>query len=230
MKKALLSAVLMLTVLLFACGQTPLPAANDTQSPAAPTKAPTEPSVTEPTAPSVTEPAEASAPPLQTDPLEIPELVLFPENGAYLPYETDEALGVILNEPFDVEPTATVRWMEGEYEHSYIIPRYVGSEVNLYAIVWDEAYSGYRMEETPTYSCTDTADGCVIFSMLERPDVVPLWFLEIIAPNGESGGRVLHSNGETGTPQLETIKRIFETTTSPAPGCYDSAAAALPVG
>ena len=79
----------------------------------------TEPPVTEPSAtePSATEVEQVSV------------------NSAFLPYaEQENALGVILNEPFETEPTATVTWIEGEYERAYIIPRYVGSYVNLYEL------------------------------------------------------------------------------------------------
>ena len=148
----------------------------------------TEPPVTEPSAtePSATEVEQVSV------------------NSAFLPYaEQENALGVILNEPFETEPTATVTWIEGEYERAYIIPRYVGSYVNLYELLPNDE-GGYTLTDKAVQS-TYAEDGCVIFSALERPDVIPMWCLEIEAPNGECASMVLQYNGNTGTPAREYL-------------------------
>lgn len=126
------------------------------------------------------------------------------ENRAFLPYADHEtALGVILNEPFETEPTATVTWLEGEYERAYIIPRYVGSYVNLYELVPNDE-GGYTRKDEAVQS-TYAEDGCVIFSALERPDGMPRWYIEIEAPNGERAELLLQYNGNTGTPAREYI-------------------------
>lgn len=126
------------------------------------------------------------------------------QNRAYAPYAGDEtALGVILNEPFADEPEATVTWREGDYDRAYIIPREVGSYVNLYGLVWDDA-GGYGLTDKAVQSaCAE--DGCVIFSVLERPEGMPMWYVEIVSPCGETGGMLLQYNGETGTPAREYI-------------------------
>ena len=63
------------------------------------------------------------------------QLIDMVENSAYTAYAKTGTLGVILNEPFETEPTATVTWREGEFDRAYIIPRYVGSYVNLFGLV-----------------------------------------------------------------------------------------------
>lgn len=123
------------------------------------------------------------------------------ENSAYAAYTKPGTLGVILNEPFDKEPNATVTWQEGEYDRAYIIPHFVGSYVNLFGVVWDEE-GGYALTDKAVQSAY-VEDGCVIFSVLERPEGMPMWYLEIEAPNGECAGFMLEYNGNTGTPAQE---------------------------
>ncbi|MGM9523649.1 MAG: hypothetical protein ACI3VU_04475 [Faecousia sp.] len=129
------------------------------------------------------------------------QLIDMVENSAYAAYAKTGTLGVLLNEPFEKEPTATVTWREGEYDRAYIIPHFVGSYVNLFGVVWDEE-GGYVLTDKAVQS-TYVDDGCVIFSALERPEGMPMWYLEIEAPNGECAGFLLEYNGNTGTPAQE---------------------------
>lgn len=129
------------------------------------------------------------------------QLIDMVENSAYTTYAKPGTLGVILNEPFENEPTATVTWREGAYERAYIIPRYVGSYVNLFRVSWDDE-GGYALTDKAVQSAY-VEDGCVIYSVLERPDVMPMWYIEIEAPNGECAGFFLEYNGNTGTPAQE---------------------------
>ena len=129
------------------------------------------------------------------------QLIDMMENSAYAAYAKAGTLGVLLNEPFEKEPTATVTWREGEYDRAYIIPHFVGSYVNLFGVVWDEE-GGYALTDKAVQS-TYADDGCVIFSALERPEGMPRWYIEIEAPNGECAGFLLEYNGETGTPAQE---------------------------
>ena len=105
MMKRIICLSLLLCLLLCACGEA------------------TEPPVTEPSAtePSATEPSATEPPVTEPSATEVEQVSV---NSAFLPYaEQENALGVILNEPFETEPTATVTWIEGEYERAYIIPR-----------------------------------------------------------------------------------------------------------
>ena len=129
------------------------------------------------------------------------QLIDMVEHSAYTAYAKTGTLGVILNEPFETEPTATVTWREGEFDRAYIIPRYVGSYVNLFGLVWDDE-GGYVLTDKAVQS-TYVEDGCVIYSMLERPEGMPMWYLEIEAPNGACAGFLLQYNGNTGTPAQE---------------------------
>lgn len=129
------------------------------------------------------------------------QLIDMMENSAYAAYDKAGMLGVLLNEPFENEPTPTVTWREGEYDRAYIIPRFTGSYVNLFGLVWDEE-GGYALTDKAVQS-TYVDDGCVIFSALERPEGMPMWYIEIEAPNGECVGFLLEYNGNTGTPAQE---------------------------
>lgn len=129
------------------------------------------------------------------------QMIEMVENSAYAAYAKEGALGVVLNEPFESEPTATVQWREGEYDRAYIIPRYVGSYVNLFGLLWDEE-GGYALGDKAVQSAY-AEDGCVIFSVLERPEGMPMWYIEIEAPNGECAGFLVQYNGNTGTPAME---------------------------
>ena len=159
------------------------PAAKPTEKPtAAPTEEPTEPT-------------EATVPP--TEPAPVLE-----ENEAYLPYKTEQnSLAVIVNTPFTEDLSATEVWFEGEIDAAYIIPRYVGSKIALYRINWEvEGNSTYSLERS-----AEACNGCIIYGALFRPEGMPMWYVEITAPDGRSEGLTLYYNGDTGTPHLEYI-------------------------
>lgn len=131
---------------------------------------------------------------------EQPELV---ENSAWAPYSGyGDKLGIVLNDPVEEALQETVRWMEGEYEGAYIIPRYIGSTVSLYPLIWTEDYGDYTIGETPAYS-TVAEDGCVIRSVLPRPEGAPSWYIELTTPDGRTAGWVLTYDGRDGTPAVE---------------------------
>ena len=93
---------------------------------------------------------------------------------------------------------------EGEYERAYIIPRYVGSYVNLCGVTWDETTYQEIVSDKPSEStCAD--DGCVIYSALERPEGMAIWYLEAVSPDGRRAGMILSYNGNTGTPPVEYL-------------------------
>lgn len=127
------------------------------------------------------------------------------ENSAWVAYgAAEDALGIIVNEPFSRELTATVTWYDGEYERAYIIPRYVGSYVNLYPITWDETtYEECVGEKADQSVCAE--DGCIIFSELVRPEGIPCWCIEITAPDNTTASLTLTYNGRTGTPAEEYL-------------------------
>lgn len=137
-----------------------------------------------------------------TEPTAAPALV---ENSAWVAYgASEDALGVIVNEPFSCELAATVTWYDGEYERAYIIPRYVGSYVNLYPITWDETtYEECVGEKADQSVCAE--DGCIIFSELVRPEGIPCWRIEITAPDNTTASLTLTYNGRTGTPTEEYL-------------------------
>ena len=194
-----LAAAVLLCALLAGCAAVPPPPAETTAPPTESTQA-----VTEPEAPSESEtqaPTEAQTPPAtESEPV---------ENSAWKNYVNyndvpGDALAVILNEPFDQTPDATVTWREGEYERAYIIPRYVGSYVNLCGVTWDETTYQEIVSDKPSEStCAD--DGCVIYSALERPEGMAIWYLEAVSPDGRRAGMILSYNGNTGTPPVEYL-------------------------
>ncbi len=125
------------------------------------------------------------------------------ENSAWNAYrDYGDKLGIILNEPVENPPQYTTLWMEGEYECGYIIPRYVGSYVNLYNLVWSEDFSSYTLEDEPVYS-TEVGDGCVIYSVLPRPEGFPTYYIEIVLPDGRGNGWILQYDGLNGTAPVE---------------------------
>ncbi len=125
------------------------------------------------------------------------------ESSAWANYaHYGEKLGVVLNEPVDNPPKATTTWIEGEYECAYIVPRFCDSTVNLYMLEWAPDFSSYTIADEPDFS-TVAGDGCVIYTVLPRPEGMPMWYLEINAPNGVGDGYILEYNGNTGTPAVE---------------------------
>ena len=187
-----LSFILILCLLLCGCGKSPAPTVT-TEDPDA---LQTEASGTQeaPTA----DMANSSA---QLSPL--PE-----ENSVWAPYsEYENMLGIVLNEPVENPPRYTTVWMEGEFECGYIIPRFVGSYVNLYQLEWSEDFSTYTLADEPSYS-TLVGDGCVIYSVLPRPEGFPTWYLEIISPDGKGDGWVLQYDGRDGTAPIEFFEYL----------------------
>lgn len=193
-------AALLLALLLTGCASTPLqpgdPAPTETDGhtaaqPSATADAETRP---ETTAGTLAEDAPTT---------EAPTALV--ENSAWVAYgAAEDALGIIVNEPFSRELTATLTWFDGEYERAYIIPRYVGSYVNLYPVLWDEAAAEERIGDKAVKS-TYADDGCIIFSELVRPEGMVQYYLEVQAPDGTSAGLFLTYNGNTGTPPEEYL-------------------------
>lgn len=193
-------AALLLALLLTGCASTPLqpgePAPTETDGhtaaqPSATADAETRP---ETTAGTLAEDAPTT---------EAPTALV--ENSAWVAYgAAEDALGIIVNEPFSRELTATLTWFDGEYERAYIIPRYVGSYVNLYPVLWDEAAAEERIGDKAVKS-TYADDGCIIFSELVRPEGIPCWRIEITAPDNTTASLTLTYNGRTGTPTEEYL-------------------------
>lgn len=150
----------------------------------------------------VAEPSEVTPPNIIVSTKNPEEIV---ENAAFADYAKGNAVGVILNEPFDGnEPTATVRWKEGEYERLYIIPRYVGSYIEVYQTNFISTDGDLVMFDDPVYS-EKALDGCVIYSSLERPEGYCKYYVQITTPANETYGIYLNYNGNTGTPPMEYI-------------------------
>ncbi len=160
---------------------------------------PTESSTEESTEPSATEGTEPSA--AQTSPPEPKPVV----NSAFELYEEKYhyAGAVMLNEPFDGDLDYTDFWLEGEYERAYLIPRYVGSYVNLYGMIWDEEGS-YMLTDKAIKSCY-VEDGCIIYGAFERPEGFPSLYLEVVSPDGRTASYILSYDGRFGTPPIEPI-------------------------
>ena len=135
-------------------------------------------------------------------------------NSAYKPYDDDahaDAYCVLVNEPFDgTEAAPTVTWAEGEYDRAYIIPRYVGTVVELYSVFNDPESGRSIIAEKPEYTLT-VEEGCVIYGAFSRPEGGPAWYLTVKLPGGSFRGFLLNYNGETGTPHLEYVEPAEKT-------------------
>lgn len=188
--KRLCLILALLCLLLCACGRKTA-SSKATEASATAAGAASEPS---PTAPATDTPV-STLPPVTEPPMA--------ENTAFAPYVRDGALAVLVNEPFEAPLAETEVWIEGEYERMYIIPRYVGSYVNLYGIVWSEDGS-YTYTDKAVKS-TLAVDGCIIYSAMTRPEGAPMWYIEVVAPNGESASYFLTYDGRDGTPSLEYL-------------------------
>lgn len=141
----------------------------------------------------------------------------FRYNEAYAAYDNPIAagsLGIILNEPFENEPKATVTWGEDDYERAYIIPKYVGSYVNLFGVIWDENDS-YTLTDKAVHSAY-VENGTVIYGALSRPEGQPKYYLSITAPDGTEFGMLLSYNGRIGTPPEEYLCPMVEEETADA--------------
>lgn len=193
MKK--LSFILILCLLLCGCGRQ------------APATEPTESPIVDPPILATTENASESTAPTEstaaTESTQAALSALPTESSAWAPYSSyTDKLGIVLNEPVENPPEYNTLWMEGEYECGYIIPRFVGSYVNLYQLIWSEDYSSYTLADEPEYS-TLAGDGCVIYSVLPRPEGFPTWYLEIVSPDGKGDGWILAYDGRDGTAPME---------------------------
>ena len=141
--------------------------------------------------------------PSKNEPTENPLQIVLEESSAWADYaQYSDKMGIVLNEPVADPPRATTTWIEGEYECAYIIPRFCGSTISLYMLEWSPDFSTYTIAEEPDFT-TVSGDGCVIYTVLPRPEGMPLWYLEINAPNGVGDGYILEYNGNTGTPEME---------------------------
>lgn len=126
-------------------------------------------------------------------------------NSAYAGYPEGDAVGVILNAPFDEnEPTATITWLEGENDCLYIIPRYVGSRVEVYETDYLSTDGDIVLFSEPLFS-EKAEDGCVIFSSLERPESFCKYYVLITSPMNLTYGVYVTYNGNTGTPAMEVL-------------------------
>lgn len=196
--KRLCFMLALLCLLLCACGKKTV-GSKATEAPTTTeVRATTEAPASKPTTESAAPATEAPVTTLPT--VTEPPMV---ENTAFAPYARDGALAVLVNEPFEAPLAETETWIEGEYERMYIIPRYVGSYVNLYGVIWSEDGS-YTYTDKAVKS-TLAADGCTIFSAMTRPEGAPMWYIEVVAPNGESASYFLTYDGRDGTPPLEYL-------------------------
>lgn len=196
--KRLCFMLALLCLLLCACGKKTV-GSKATEAPTTTeVRATTEAPASKPTTESAVPATEA--PVTTLPPVTEPPMV---ENTAFAPYARDGALAVLVNEPFEAPLAETETWIEGEYERMYIIPRYVGSYVNLYGVIWSEDGS-YTYTDKAVKS-TLAADGCIIFSAMTRPEGAPMWYIEVVAPNGESASYFLTYDGRDGTPPLEYL-------------------------
>ena len=189
MKRSIFLICMVLCLLLCACGYKE--ATPQFQTPES-----TQESTTEPTTES-TEPTTES-----TEPDPYGSRI----NSAFAPYETDDInFAVLLNEPFEQELTPTVTWNEGEFDRLYIIPKYIGSRVDVFEILWDEEGNMSYGAET-TYS-TVVEDGCIIYASLPRPEGMPRWEVRVITSTAVASMELTY-NGNTGTPAKEYITNI----------------------
>ena len=180
-------------LLLTACSNAPAPETTT----ALPTTDPVETIETVET----TEPTEADY--TKNEPTQSGLQIAPVESSAWAAYaHYGDKLGIVLNEPVENPPVATTTWIEGEYECGYIIPRFSGSTVNLYMLQWAPDFSTYTIADEPDFS-TVAGDGCIIYTVLPRPEGMPMWYLEINAPNGVGDGYVLEYNGRVGTAPVE---------------------------
>lgn len=194
--KRLFALCLSLCLILSGCSCTPEPLPTGEEP------------VTDPTV-DITAPLSTTEPSVEESTYPPYDLATIPENSAYTAYQTGNETGLelalILNEPFEEGPEPTVVWNEGEYDRLYIIPRYTWSTVYVYAIEWDEE-GGFRYSEAPVYTA-EAGEGCIISAALDRPEGMPLWYVEVVAEPGliGGGGLTLSYNGNTGTPAREWI-------------------------
>lgn len=117
----------------------------------------------------------------------------------------DAILGVIYNDPFvDGNPVPTVVWNEGEYDRLVIYPRYVGSEVSAWRIVWTGEEGQTRELEGPVYSAVCGQGDCFA-AALDRPEGAAGWVVTVTSPDGAEDGLELDYNGRYGTFAYEYL-------------------------
>ena len=114
-------------------------------------------------------------------------------------------LGVLYNAPFvDGDPIPTAVWSEGEYDQLVIYPRYVGSEVCAWRIVWTGEEGQTRELEGPVYSAI-CAQGDCFAAALDRPEGAASWVVTVKSPDGAEAGLELNYNGRYGTFAYEYL-------------------------
>ncbi len=192
----LLALVLCLSLLLSACAKDEMKDESKTD----PTTAVQTTADPEPTQ----QPTEPEQP---TEPAPMVDL-----NTAYSGYDyilAPNALGIMLNEPLsDSAPEPSETWLDGEYERAYIIPRFLGTVVELYAVTIDDE-GATQIAAEPAYR-TVTEDGCVIYGSFPRPEGMPIYYLKLTAPDGTVFGMELGFNGRTGTPPTQYLCDTLE--------------------
>lgn len=119
-----------------------------------------------------------------------------PINSAYEgPREDDSAMAMLLYPPFEKDLTPTTVWTDGSQEYLYIIPKYVGTRVDIYEVLHWEEYGDVLYADEPTY-CVEVTDGCVIRAALQRPEDTPKWYIEVVATENDYGGTNLLYSSE----------------------------------
>lgn len=224
MKRRVLACLLILALLFAGCAAQKTPSSETgampvTNAPSEPlttetadteenivltTEAP-EPLTTEPVVTESTEPTPPVTEPEVTEPA--PELS---ENPAFTelagPNCDPAILAVLYNAPFvDGDPIQTEVWNEGEYDRLVICPRWIGSEVTAWQILYAQDEDGeFEYLEGPIYSSVCEAGSC-IGAALDRPEGGPAWALSVTAPDGSAANFELSYNGRYGTYAYEYL-------------------------
>ena len=115
-------------------------------------------------------------------------------------------LAAVYNAPYDWGlPAPTVNWNAGDEDRLVIYPRYPGSVVSAWRLVYD-AQGSATIEETPVYSSVCGPEDCVA-AALERPAEVPCWLLTVQTPDGREGSCLLTRNSRSGALAIEYLCR-----------------------
>lgn len=205
MKQIILSCLLCLCLLVAGCAAQSAATTDPVRSTQRTEPEATQASTGDPA--STTETEELTAPtteplPTQTDAGSASDLT---ENEAFLSVAgpCDNAIvGVLYNAPFvDGEPKPTVVWNEGQYDQLVIYPRYVGSEVSVWSVVWEG--EDQRLDG-PVYTAVCEQGDCFA-AALDRPEGLSAWVVSVKAPSGAEAGLELTYNGRYGTYAYEYL-------------------------